>query len=40
MIKSLSRFIKVDFDPKNQEEIDYFQVMYFKYLKAIANKVN
>jgi len=35
--KILSRFIKVDFNPKNKEEIDYLQVMYIKYLKAIAN---
>lgn len=37
--KILSRFIKVDFNPKNKEEIDYLQGMYLKYLKAIANKV-
>jgi replication-associated recombination protein RarA len=37
--KIISRFIKVDFDPKNKEEIDYLQVMYLKYLKAIASKV-
>lgn len=37
--KIISRFIKVDFDPKNKEEIDYLQSMYLKYLKAIANKV-
>jgi DNA polymerase III delta prime subunit len=37
--KIISRFIKVDFDPKNKEEIDYLQTMYLKYLKAIANKV-
>ena len=37
--KILSRFIKVDFNPKNKEEIDYLQVMYLKYLKAIATKV-
>jgi len=37
--KVISRFIKVDFDPKNKEEIDYLQTMYIKYLKAIAAKV-
>lgn len=37
--KIISRFIKVDFNPKNKEEIDYLQTMYHKYLKAIANKV-
>ncbi len=37
--KILSRFIKVDFNPKNKEEIDYLQNMYLKYLKAIATKV-
>jgi len=37
--KILSRFIKVDFNPKNKEEIDYLQTWYFKYLKAIANNV-
>jgi len=36
--KILSRFIKVDFNPKNKEEVDYLQTMYFKYLKAIAAK--
>ncbi len=36
--KVLSRFIKVDFDPKTKEETDYLQTMYFKYLKAIATK--
>lgn len=36
--KIISRFIKVDFNPKNKEEIDYLQVMYLKYLKAIATK--
>jgi len=37
--KIISRFIKVDFTPKNKEEIDYLQSMYLKYLKAIATKV-
>lgn len=37
--KILSRFIKIDFNPKNKEEIDYLQSMYLKYLKAIASKV-
>jgi DNA polymerase III delta prime subunit len=37
--KIISRFTKVDFDPKNKEEIDYLQKMYLKYLKAIATKV-
>lgn len=37
--KIVSRFIKVDFNPKNKEEIDYLQNMYLKYLKAIATKV-
>jgi replication-associated recombination protein RarA len=37
--KIISRFTKVDFDPKNKEEIDYLQIMYLKYLKAIATKV-
>ena len=37
--KIISRFIKVDFNPKNKEEIDYLKVMYLKYLKAIAIKV-
>lgn len=37
--KIISRFIKIDFNPKNKEEIDYLQSMYLKYLKAIANKV-
>lgn len=36
--KILSRFIKVDFNPKNKEEIEYLQTMYFKYLNAIATK--
>lgn len=37
--KIISRFIKVDFNPKNKEEMDYLQSMYLKYLKAIATKV-
>ena len=37
--KIISRFIKIDFNPKNKEEIDYLQSMYLKYLKAIATKV-
>ena len=37
--KIISRFIKVDFNPKNKEESDYLQTMYLKYLKAIAIKV-
>ena len=37
--KVISRFIKVDFNPKNKEEIDYLQSMYLKYLKAIVTKV-
>jgi replication-associated recombination protein RarA len=37
--KILSRFIKVDFNPKNKEEIDYLQDMYIKYLKAISINV-
>lgn len=36
--KIISRFIKVDFNPKNKEEVDYLQTMYLKYLKAIASK--
>ena len=36
--KILSRFIKVDFNPKNKEEEEYLQSMYFKYLKAISKK--
>lgn len=36
--KIISRFIKVDFNPKNKEEIEYLQTMYLKYLKAIAAK--
>ena len=37
--KIISRFTKVDFDPKTKEESDYLQSMYPKYLKAIANKI-
>jgi len=37
--KIISRFNKIDFNPKNKEEIDYLQMMYLKYLKAIATKV-
>lgn len=37
--KIISRFIKVDFNPKNKEEIEYLQNMYLKYLRAIANNV-
>lgn len=37
--KIISRFTKVDFNPKNKEEIDYLNTMYLKYLKAIANKI-
>ena len=37
--KIISRFTKVDFDPKTKEEVDYLQIMYLKYLKAIAAKV-
>ena len=37
--KIISRFTKVDFDPKDKEEIDYLQTMYLKYLKAIATKI-
>lgn len=37
--KILSRFIKVDFNPKNKEEVEYLQRMYSKYLKAIAVNV-
>jgi DNA polymerase III delta prime subunit len=36
--KILSRFMKVDFNPKNKEEEEYLQVMYLKYLKAISEK--
>ena len=37
--KILSRFTKIDFTPNGKEEIDYLQVMYLKYLKAIATNV-
>jgi DNA polymerase III delta prime subunit len=37
--KILSRFNKIDFTPKNQEEIDYLSDMYFKYLMAINNRM-
>lgn len=37
--KIVSRFNKVDFTPKNREEIEFLQNMYAKYLKAIASKV-
>jgi len=37
--KILSRFTKVDFTPKNQEEIEYLTVMYLKYLKAINSRM-
>ena len=37
--KIISRFTKIDFNPKNKEEIDYLQKMYIKYLRAIATKV-
>jgi len=37
--KIISRFNKIDFTPKNKEEIDYLQLMYSKYLIAIAKKV-
>ena len=37
--KIISRFTKVDFDPKTKEECDYLQSMYHKYLKAISAKV-
>jgi len=36
--KILSRFMKVDFNPKNKEEEEYLQSMYLKYLKAISQK--
>jgi len=36
--KILSRFMKVDFNPKNKEEEEYLQTMYLKYLKAISQK--
>ena len=37
--KILSRFTKVDFTPRNQEEIKYLTNMYFKYLKAISKRM-
>ena len=37
--KVISRFIKIDFGPKNKEETDYLQTMYAKYLQAIAKNV-
>jgi replication-associated recombination protein RarA len=37
--KIVSRFIKVDFNPKNKEEIEYLQDKYLMYLKAISNKM-
>lgn len=37
--KIISRFTKIDFDPKTKEEVDYLQSMYLKYLKAIATKI-
>lgn len=37
--KILSRFTKVDFTPRNQEEIKYLTGMYLKYLKAISNRM-
>lgn len=37
--KILSRFTKIDFTPKTQEEIDYLNDMYFKYLKAISKRI-
>lgn len=37
--KVISRFIKVDFDPKNKEEEEYLQTWYLKYLKAISKSV-
>jgi replication factor C small subunit len=37
--KIISRFNKIDFNPKNKEEIEYLQTMYLRYLKAIASKV-
>ena len=37
--KIISRFNKIDFTPKNKEEIDYLQTMYSKYLMAISKKV-
>ena len=37
--KIISRFTKIDFNPRNKDEIDYLQTMYLKYLKAIAKKI-
>ena len=37
--KIISRFIKVDFNPKNKEETDYLLNMYLKYLRAISNNM-
>ena len=37
--KIISRFNRVDFTPKNKEEVDYLQDMYIKYLRAISNKM-
>lgn len=37
--KILSRFTRIDFTPRNKEEIDYLNEMYFKYLKAIVKKI-
>lgn len=37
--KILSRFNKIDFTPKDKEEVQYLQKMYLKYLKAISTKV-
>jgi replication factor C small subunit len=37
--KIISRFTKVDFNPKTKDEIDYLQKMYLKYLKAIVAKI-
>jgi len=36
----LSRFNKIDFDPKNDDEIKYLKNGYFKYLKSISNYLN
>jgi len=35
----LSRFNIIDFDPENQEEINYLKVNQLKYLKAISNAI-
>ena len=37
--KILSRFTKVDFTPKSQEDIEYLSGMYLKYLKAINSRM-